>query len=163
MKTQTEILEKMHALETSDFFGFEREVLLEALEFEHAKAFLKEGATHEAWDSRTHGTREVITLGTGPLKGDLLRAVALDYLEFAWGKALDHRGISADRSVRKMTAFLWLMGLDSKAIEDAPHAMYGCPGLKVASEQLGVPLPVDPMLILMMNGEPCSPGCEGCQ
>lgn len=167
MRTQDEIVARMKEIEADkmrSFMNFESEVLLDALDFEHAKPWLKEGTKPEEW------SREAECAGYGrklqfPLvREDDLKAAAADYLKFAWGKAQDHRGISAGRSVDKMTSYCWLLGHDTKAIDDAGYAQYGCPKLKVISELLSIPLPTDPDLVRMMEGEQCTEGgCEnGC-
>lgn len=149
MRTQDEIVARIKEVKKNDVFGFSQEVLLGSLDFEHAKPFLTDGVTAEQW--------------TPDLTDDDVKKEALDYLTFAWGKAEDHRGISASRSVDKMTQFCWLLGHDVKAIDDAEYAQYGCPKLKVAAELLGAPLPTDPALVRMINGVPCGSGYEcGC-
>lgn len=148
MKTQEEILSRLNQAK-NDFFGFTTEVLVGSLAFEYAKPFLKEGTTSEQW--------------TPDLTDEAVKKAALAYLYFAWGKAADHRGISANRSVDKMTEYCWLLGYDVKAIEDAPYPSYGCPKLKVVAELLGQPLPTDPALVNMMEGRPCEANCnQGC-
>src|SRR5262249_50912769 len=47
-----------------------------------------------------------------PLTEDFVRKEMLSYLAFAFGKAADHRGISAARSVQKLTEYAWLLGVD---------------------------------------------------
>lgn len=133
-----------------DFFGFGHEVLVSCLDFEHAKPFLKADMTADGWHPLL-GREKVLT--------EMKR-----YLDFAWGKAEDHRGLSAGRSVVKLTTFAWVLGMDSliKEIDAAPYAYYGCPKLRVVAMALGEPLPTAPSLQRMMNGEPCSPACEGC-
>lgn len=153
MRTQAEIVERMKAIEKDDFCGFAQGVLLTALDYEHAKPFLKEDVTAEVWE-KTEGLLKT---------EEAVRKEALDYLGFAWGKAEDHRGISANRSVDKMTAFCFLLGLDVGLIEAAPYPQYGCPKLKVVAELLGQPLPTSQALQRMMGGDECYSGCEeGC-
>lgn len=47
MKTQKEIVDKINEIKDEDFFGFRVSDLLEYLDFEHAKEFLKPEATKE--------------------------------------------------------------------------------------------------------------------
>lgn len=141
MKTQDEIAARFQEVSKNDFFGFAQETLLSVMDFEHAKPHLKEGVTAEEW-------KPILT-------DEELKKEALEYLEFAWEKAEGHRGISANRSATKMTLYCWLLGLDSKKIEDAGYSQYGCPKLKVAAELLGAPVPTSPRLVRMMAGEPC--------
>jgi len=152
MRTQEEIVERMTQIKKDDIFGFRTEVLVMCLDFEHAKPYLKDGTTKDQWEE-TVCTDETV------------RAMAIKYLDFAWGKALDHRGLSAGRSTEKMTEFCWLLGLDEtvKKIGEAEHAQYGCPKLKEAALGLGVALPTDLALVRMMDGLYCVEGCEeGC-
>lgn len=165
MRTQDEIVARIKAAEEDDVFGFSREVLLRSLDFEHARPFLNKDATAHDWDKETQGTPNG-SIFVGPLlKEEDIRKTANEYLVFAWGKAQDHRGISAERSVMKLTQYLWLLGMDKaiKYIEEAGYAQYGCPKLKVAALALGAPIPTDSDLVRMMEGVPCFDGCDqGC-
>lgn len=152
MRTQDEIAERYRAVESTDVFGFQREVLIESMDFEHAQPYLKPEVTAEQW------------VGARLTDGEVLKAAG-EYMEFAWGKVIDHRGISAERSVQKITEHAWLLGRDDVmiAIVKAPHAQYGAPKLKVACEAFGWPIPDDDAIRRMIDGEPCRPGCdEGC-
>lgn len=151
MRTQDEIVARIKAkeVEKKSLFGFDLDVLICNLDFERAKPWLTPEAKAEEW-----------------VVGDV-KAKALDYLEFAWGKAEDHRGLSASRSVEKMTEYCWLLGHDAlvKRIEagEIGYAQYGTPILRAVSEALGYPVPTTPALVRMMSGASCEPGCEnGC-
>lgn len=162
MRTQAEIVARLEA-KKNDTFGFGSSVLLDGLDFEHAKPFLKDGVTAEQWNSKHEAPGYGRELQFPLLTEADLKAAALDYLKFAWGKAEDHRGISAARSVKKMTEFCWLLGIDIEWIEAAEYAQYGCPILKRISELLGAPTPDSEPMLRMMRGEPCRPDCnEGC-
>ncbi len=153
MKTQQEIAARAREVQKNDLFGFATGVLVFNLDFENAKEFLKPDATAEGWPGPEKRTDAAV------------RKEAYEYLDFAWGKARDHRGISASRSIMKMVEYLWLLGLDeaSEHVREAPHRNYGAPGLKVASLALGYPVPTDPLLVRMMDGYPCREDCdEGC-
>ncbi len=144
-------------------FGSTMSVLVDGLDFEHARPFLKEGATKEEWNTEQEAAGYGRKLQFPLLKEEDLKAAALDYLVFAWGKAEDHRGLSAGRSVVKMRAYCWLLGFDVEWFDDAPYAQYGCPILKRFSEMLGAPMPDSERMLRMMKGEPCREGCdEGC-
>ena len=153
MKTQEQILARIKEVEKEDMLGFQRDVLINALSFENAKPFLKPEAIKEEWDEGVNLTEEK------------LQAAAKSYLEFAWGKAEDHRGISASRSTEKMGEYIWLLGTDEDyALYAATsYAMYGCPMLKAAAEFFKTPIPTTSELVKMMNGEPCSDDCTGCR
>ena len=76
-----------------------------------------------------------------PLTEEFVRGEALKYLDFAFGKALDHRGISAGRSVQKMKEYCWLLGLDEAvafAEDSENYPNYGVPILKHVAKALGV-------------------------
>lgn len=147
MRTQAEILERIKNVEDDDYFGFKRGVLISALDFEHALPFLKEGVTKDQWTPDDAATE------------------AASYYKFALGKIQDHRGISADRSVQKLTEYAWLLGRDDvvAAMDEAEYAQYGAPKVKVFAEMLGYAWPDEPDLNNMAAGRPCEPHCDmGC-
>lgn len=164
MRTQDEIVSRITESQAkASLFNFESDVLIDALDFEHAKPYLKEGTTAEQWNVEREADGYGRKLRFPLLREEDLKAAASDYLKFAWSKAQDHKGLSASRSVDKMTAFCWLLGHDVQKIEEAEYAQYGCPQLKVVAELLGEPLPTDSDLLRMMDGQPCYDGCEsGC-
>lgn len=117
-RTQEEIVARIEAIASTDFFGFGRKVLLDALDFEHARPLLDPRATEAEW---------------GPAAGpDTLLASARDYYTFALGKIRDHRGLSASRSVDKLTEYAWLLGRDDivTAMGAAIYEQYGAPTVK---------------------------------
>lgn len=129
----------------SDVFGFGAEVL-----GVHIPEGWQPGHEHE---TENH-----------PLTEEYVRTQAVNYLQFAFGKALDHRGISASRSVMKMREYAWLLGLDEAvafADDDKNYPNYGVPVLKHMARALGVPLP--PEIEKWEDGAMCNPHCEeGC-
>ncbi len=92
MRTQDEIKEYLDDKIETDLLGFETDILMEFLDFEHAKHFLKDDTTEEDW---------------GEVKTDPIQEMQ-NYMEFAWGKANNCRGISANRSVYHCLSWLWL-------------------------------------------------------
>lgn len=151
MRDAKEILRRIEDVKVADMFGFEQEPLVDALPFASATAFLKEGVTEAQW------------LEGATLTDEAVRKAAVDYLDFAWSKALDHRGLSASRSVSKMRSYLWLLGLNVARFDGAAYAQYGAPQLRVATEELAQPIPNDPALVRMMDGESCGADYEcGC-
>ena len=133
-------------------FGFELDVFFGYLPFDQAKPFLKEDATPDRWESR-------------PYSEEQLRKDMAAYMDFAWGKCLSHRGLSASRSVDKIGAWLWLLGDDNvlQEFRNAPYTNYGAPKLRVACLAYGLPMPEYAELQNMIQGLPCEPGCEsGC-
>jgi hypothetical protein len=130
-KTNEEIINK---IKTDDSFGsFMADILIDYLDFESVKEFLDEDYIKE------------IERGEGKYKQIMdIKETAqdfLDYMVFAWGKALDKRGISASRSIIKLSAFMWLLGRDD-IVEilnnDDLYNPYGAPALVKACETLGI-------------------------
>lgn len=100
-RTQQEIIDQIRVIDGergSDFFGARRGNLVDFLNYEHAKEFLKEGVTEDEWDK----TRLV------PVRENIVHKIA-DYMPFAWSKANDKRGLSAARSQDHMESWLWLL------------------------------------------------------
>ena len=92
MRTQNEIVEYFENKRESDLLGFETDILLQFLDYEHAKPYLEEDATAEDW---------------GESLTDPIQAMQ-DYMRFAWEKANNCRGISANRSIGHCMSWLWL-------------------------------------------------------
>jgi hypothetical protein len=165
MRTPEEIVARIAAIREGMFgFGFGAEVLLQALTFEQARPVLKPGATGAEWGDVLDSREKV-------------QNAAVDYLEFAIGKALNHRGLSASRSIEKLTEYLWLLGLDDvlERFEAAGYAQYGMPKLRVMAEQFGMwPYPqlqysdstaaaLAARAERMAAGKRCTPECQsGC-
>lgn len=123
-RTQAEILTRIKEVEADDFFGFQRGDLVDFLDYENAKPFLKDGVTAEHW-AEQHTKRTATEC-------------VLDYLPFGWEKANDQRGLSASRSVEHLKAWLWLAGYDDASdVFDDVYEYYGKPCLVVASEIIG--------------------------
>lgn len=136
------------------FFPFRKEVLLPYLDFEHAREFLNDGVTAAEWDE----VKSVLDRET------VLKEMA-DYMEFAWGKVEDHRGISASRSVTKMEAWIFLLGDDAMLgkLSRTPYAQYGAPKLKAVCDEYGFLVPTVEGIQNMIEGKPCRIDCqEGC-
>jgi hypothetical protein len=163
-RTPEEILARLAAIGDSSLFGFGVEVLLQALTFEQARPVLKPDATGAEWGEVLDSREKV-------------QDAAVDYLEFAIGKALNHRGLSASRSIDKLTEYLWLLGLDDvlERFEAAGYAQYGMPKLRVMAEQFGMwPYPqlqysdstaaaLAARAERMAAGQRCTPECQsGC-
>lgn len=136
-----------------DFFGSRAEVLLSSLDWDDARPYLMPEAVEANWH---------------PVQGDHLDEVAAHYYEFALGKIENHRGLSAQRSVDKLTEYAWLLGRDDivTAMDDADYTNYGAPKVLVFGTMLGLPFStgIDKEAILhMAAGQPCYTGCEeGC-
>ena len=92
-RTQDEIVERIELRRGRDLLGFEISEYIGFLDFDHARPYLKPETTKEEWP--TDGQADPIQ-------------TMCDYMPFAWGKANDCRGISANRSVYHCIAWLWL-------------------------------------------------------
>jgi hypothetical protein len=126
---QEEIAAHAEFVSKSDMFGFELSELLDWLDFEHAKPFLKETATREGW---LEGGRPY-----EPTHDCVLKALR-DYMPFAWEKANNNRGISAWRSLAHMQAWLWLLGETEAAARLRDYSHYGKPQLRAICERYGI-------------------------
>lgn len=153
-RTQEQILERLEALDaqSEDTFGFRAQVLREALDYEHVKHFVDESVTEQLYESvrRQDGFTD---------------AKARAYLEFAIGKIIEHRGISASRSVDKLREYAWLLGRDSVvgAMDEACYAQYGAPKVRAFAEGMEWRWPDDPALTRMSTGDKCNADCtSGC-
>lgn len=127
-RSQDDIVNKIK--KSIDKCDFRCEVLINHLSFDKAKPFLRSEATEEKWHQIT----------------DINEAAQdfLDYLNFGWDKAYDRRGLSASRSISKLSAWLWLLGRDDLAeliIDDKLYPPYGMPALVKVSESLGITVP----------------------
>ena len=90
---QEQIVQRIKDRQGSDMLGFETDMYLVRLDFEHAREFIKDSVTAEEWgEPRTKNLTDVM----------------LDYITFAFEKANDERGISANRSIMHYIAWLWL-------------------------------------------------------
>lgn len=132
-RTQDEIAAQYRASRDRDFFGTEGSHLCEAMTFETAKALdiPRDDVTPEQWEA----VRVLRTVE------DVTKAI-VDYLPFAWGKANDCRGLSANRSLEHMRGWLWLLGAAGQAVMEHPdfgdnYMMYGKPALVRTSEFVG--------------------------
>lgn len=156
MQTTDKILEKINE-HKGKFFDFTNDVLICALPYEHAQPFLNEGVTREEWVEACGGTdgwseEKVIEL-------------ARSYADFAWGKIQDHRGLSAVRSVQKLSAFAWVLGKEDLYREmylESNYRPYGAPSVAMFCREFDFPIPQDEDTQRMVAGKPCYAGCGEC-
>ncbi len=99
VRTDDEILARIKERKKIDFFGFETSDLIIRLPFDKARPYLKDDAKEENWTVYPRDRESVL-------------AEAEKYMEFAWDKANNFRGISAGRSMSHYMAWIWLMGDD---------------------------------------------------
>ena len=137
LKSQEDIgAEFVRIIGENNMFEFRTEILIYYISFQTAKRFLKESAVKEYESGKEEWT--VIT--------DINETVQdfLDYMVFAWGKAEDERGISASRSISKLSVWLWMLGrqdLVEKINDSSLYNPYGAPALIVVCEELGIKVP----------------------
>lgn len=130
MKTQEQIVERIEELGKNyqDLFGFQRGDLIEYLTFDNAKQFLNDPDNNEDWTAASQDR-------------DCVVKVIKNYLEFAWDKANNCRGLSADRSIQHFLAWTWLIDDDfyKELAEsyDINYRYYGKPQLVLVSEKYG--------------------------
>jgi hypothetical protein len=131
-----EIVEILDNDNEEDFLGFKRQVYLDFLPWDLAKKYFK----IEYIQAVEKGEEEYSHVGSVPEATQDF----LDYMVFAWMKAMDERGISASRSIQKLSAYMIVLGREdvSKILEDdSSYNPYGRPALKEACEILGISYP----------------------
>lgn len=125
------IAERIRAKQPEDTWGDEIGQYLPYLRYDLARPYLKEGTTQEEWEtSRPPHTREALI--------ERMR----DYMPFAFDKANNERGISANCSVMHYIAWTWLAGDTefSQRIEDMyanEYCYYGKLILRAICEHYG--------------------------
>lgn len=158
MKTQKEVADKIdYLLENlfDDFMGFQRNDLLRFIDYKHIKHLLKEEVTEQEWD------KDVL-----PLSEEVIRKEMEKDMDFATNKALNHRGISAVRSIETMKAYVWLLeDMESYdyLCDHGNFQNYGMPMLKFIADKYKIAFPCSEAAENMAAGKPCEPDCiEGC-
>lgn len=118
MKTQEEI-KKYIEEHSKDPFDFSIEDLSCYLPWKDAKKYFVKDYV-EAVDN---GTKKYeIDTKTG-------KENIIEYMDFAWDKANNCRGLSAARTINHMANWLWLDGYDALAEEIRDYSYYGKPQL----------------------------------
>lgn len=122
-RPQEDILKRIELRKQEDMFGFEVPYYVSALTYENAKPFLNDGVTEAEWSQQSL---------------DDIKLQAVEYMAFAWEKANDCRGISANRSIMHYQAWLWLLGQEwgDSLMDD--YEFYGKPQLIKICEFLGL-------------------------
>ena len=130
MKSVEEIKNKMETGFENDFFGHGVEDLKYALPFEEVKQYLATEVSETEWEEKHRLSTD-----------EKVKEEMLNYLPFAWEKANNERGLSADRSIRHFIAWAWL--IDDELCEKLEnmyktnYAEYGKPILAYLNEVLG--------------------------
>jgi hypothetical protein len=124
MRSDQEILDRIKQIKESghDWLGFEQSFLIIYLPFELAKPYLVEGTTPDQWEDV-------------PRDRDAVLAKMLDYMPFAWEKAVNRRGVSAGRSMNHYSAWVWLAGDDLGNLNE--YEFYGKDNLVKICEHYG--------------------------
>ena len=123
-RTQDEILQKLGGLKRVDFFMFEIFDLLVYLTYENARMYQGDNFDKRSWAE----------LDVMPPEQRIT-----EYLPFAWGKANDCRGLSANRSISHLRAWAWLMNDGSyDELTSIKYEYYGKPQLVYMSKKTGV-------------------------
>jgi hypothetical protein len=152
-RTEAEVVERIKTTDSDDPLGFEIDVLLRHVSARvHIREFGSNALHLRDWEPL-------------PLHVESVMAELGEYMPFAWSKVIDHRGLSANRSVSKTRAWVWLLGLDDllALYEDTDYPQYGAPQLAVVCRALNLGIPDTEEVQRMMVGLPCSPGCiDGC-
>lgn len=99
MRTQDKIVARIDEIKEWDIFGFQTGDLISFLDYEHAKKYLNEDTGEDEWSEHV----------TDPTEGNIKKTME-DYMEFAWDKANNCRGLSASRSMSHYMAWIWLLG-----------------------------------------------------
>ena len=119
-----------------DIFGFRKEVIIEHLPWELAKKYFKKDY--------------VIDIEKGEKEFSHIDNIAeitqdfLDYMVFAWMKAMNERSISASRSIGKLATWMRILSRPDIADileNDDLYYPYGRPVLVKACEELGIDYP----------------------
>ena len=126
MRTQEEIIARINKLSLKDHLGFERASLLEYLDFDHAKEYLREGVTQAQWD----GVRPELDV-------QLIRERILKCLPSAWEKANQCRQLAVTSAVSYFKTWLWLLEKDEVAEMMFPLVWIGKYQLMILSRYVG--------------------------
>lgn len=126
LRNPEEIKKQIEFWKDNDFFGYKRYDLIEHLDKDFAEEYIK-SEEFANWAPSEYTIESIV------------RKMA-DYMEFAWDKAINERGLSASRSIEHYIAWLWLIG-DTDAVEfaqdESNYPMYGKPILRYIAERYG--------------------------
>lgn len=124
-QTQEAIVQRIEKIlaDQSDFLGKRTECLVYALDYEHAKPWLREDVGPEEWE--------------GPIEPV---PAARNYLEFAVSKIMGERGISAGRNTDAYGEWVWLAYGDEAfaEYEAIDYGWYGRGQVGWAADKLGI-------------------------
>jgi hypothetical protein len=135
VRSQDEIVKWLRP--KADLFGFCLEAASPFLDFDHLRPCLRDDLSEEE-------IAHAKAFETKPLTREALIETMRDYMDFAWEKAIDERGISASRSVEKFATWLYMLGDDQLVLfaeDDDNFPMYGKPVLRRICESYGFAIP----------------------
>ena len=131
IRSMEEIKQKIKTGFENDVFNFGIYDLMDALPFEEAKPHLSKEFLKDPKAEEKFNKERLVS------KVDVLKKME-DYLPFAFKKAENQRGLSADRSVRHFAAWAWLIDDDFyqeiEKMYDENYYPYGLPILKRVEE-----------------------------
>lgn len=152
-RTPEELASWYAARRRADQFGFEAETVVPYLPFALARPYLRSDVAESNWRPIS-------------LNGADVREQMRSYMEFAWSKVINHRGVSASRSVTKLATWCYVLGDDeAEAIcrDESRYSQYGAPILAYLCDRFGFDRPANDAVARMARGQPCRDGCtEGC-
>ena len=136
VRSREELIARMKEEDPEDDFGFKKEALVGFIDYKGAIELAKAGVFNEL--SQEEVWNESLSL----LTEEAILSEMREYMEFAWGKANNERGISASRSVQKFEAWMWLIGDDDglQELSSVEYAPYGKPKLNYISQRYGFPV-----------------------
>lgn len=106
-RSYEQIRKRLDERKPLDMLGFEWPIYANYLPYAWVKDLVKEGVTEE-----NHTYKE--------LDRDEILEIMEEYMEFAWEKANNCRGISANRSIKHFIAWIWLAG-DDDLVKEVEH------------------------------------------
>lgn len=124
IRSQDEIVAEIERIKEHDFFGFKTNDLIEYLDYDHAKQYLKPEVTAEEWKSL-------------PSDRESILKEMEEYMEFAWDKANNERGISAGRSLAHYTVWVWMIGDQDRFGDLEEYRYYGKDHLRKICDAYG--------------------------
>lgn len=138
VRTPAAVLERIKK-NPEDVFGFCATLMIDYLPWEDAKTLYTEDFVQSVEEGKEPKPRQIT---------DVREAVQdmLDYMVFGWMKAMDERGLSASRTIDKISSWLWLLGREDLAelvYRDSLYNPYGMPALIAVCENLGIIVPDD--------------------
>lgn len=121
---------------SDSFFGFDIEVAITVLPYEDCKHVFNDKFKEKIikGEYKHLHTKDVMEVAQD----------FLDYMVFAWSKAIDERGISASRSIDKLGAWMEILSRPDVAEvlhDDDLYNPYGRPALRNACGMLGIDCP----------------------